>query len=456
MTSPTTSPPFLADPGEAGYEAATASYNLRSTIAPVAAAVATTTSEVQQLVTLARQRTLKVRVQSTGHGFNSMRPMGDALLIRTAMELPVSVDRAQKTAVVPAGATWGDVVAASAPFGLAPLHGSSPTVGAIGYLLQGGISFYGRKHGVASNSIRSITLVLANSSLVTVDAESGSDLFWALRGGGGGFGVVTSVTIGLVDVPSVVTGSTFWPASATATVLEAWDAWCRTASDGASTAFRVMRIPPQPGLPSELTDGPVVCIDGAVLDGALLEDGARSATAVIDELLDPIRARVTPLLDTWHTGTALDVATTHADPPVPVPFFGDHVSLTALGTDAVAALSAALAEPSAASLAIVELRQLGGALAVADPTGGAVSAVSGEYGFFAVGIIAGPNTEQDVAAELDRLRAVLAPWTSRYTVPSFVERLGAPQRSFDDATAARVKELRQRFDPDGLFGGDVA
>ncbi|WP_394769628.1 FAD-binding oxidoreductase [Lacisediminihabitans sp.] len=451
MTSPVTTPPTLSVPGDAGYAAATASYNLRSTIAPIAAAVATTSSQVQDLVTLARERAVKVRVQSTGHGFNSVRPMGDALLIRTEMDSPVFVNPAEKTAVIPAGATWGDVVAASAPFGLAPLHGSSATVGAIGYLLQGGISFYGRRHGVASNSVRSITLVLANSSLVTVDAESGSDLFWALRGGGGGFGVVTSVTVGLVDVPSVVTGSTFWPASAMATVLEAWDAWCRTASDRASTAFRVMRIPPQPGLPAELTDGPVVCIDGAVL-----EAGDLSATDVINGLLDPIRARVTPLLDTWHRGGALDVSTTHADPPVPVPFFGDHVSLTELGAGAVNALTEAVAEPSAASLAVVELRQLGGALAVADPTGGAVNSVSGEYGFFAVGIIAGPNAEEQVAAELDRLRSVLAPWTSDYTVPSFVERLGAPQKSFDDATAARVNDLRRRFDPDGLFGGDVA
>jgi hypothetical protein len=85
-----------------------------------------------------------------------------------------------------------------------------------------------------------------------------------------------------------------------------------------------------------------------------------------------------------------------------------------------------------------------------------VNAVSGEYGFFAVGIFAGPNTEQDVAAELDRLRTVLAPSTSEYTVPSFVERVGAPQKSFDDSTAIRVNDLRHRIDPDGIFDGDVA
>ena len=451
MTSPISPSTIASHPGEAGYMAATASYNMRSTIAPVAAAVATTTTQVQDLVSLARDRGLKVRVHSTGHGFNSIRPMGDALLIRTKMAAPVSVNPSEKTAVVPAGATWGDVTAATVPFGLAPLHGSSPTVGAIGYLLQGGISFYGRKYGVAANSIRSITLVLANSSLVTVDAESSSELFWALRGGGGGFGIVTSVTIALVEVPSVATGSTFWPASNAAPVLKAWDKWCRTASDSASTAFRMMRIPPQPGLPSFLTDGPVICIDGAVLD-----DGDTNGLALINELLDPLRTTTAPLLDTWHTATPSEVSTTHADPAEPVPFFGDHVSLTGLGVEGIRALVTALAEPSAASLAIVELRQLGGALAIADPSGGAVNAVSGAFGFFAVGIIAGPVTEEDAAAELDRLRAVLAPWTSEYTVPSFVERLGAPQKSFDEATASRVTDLRHRFDPDGVFRGDVA
>ncbi|MHC5797301.1 FAD-binding oxidoreductase [Lacisediminihabitans sp. FW035] len=447
-SQPGTSP---AHPGDAEYSDATASYNLRSDITPMVAGVARTATEVQSLIDFARNGSLKVRVQTTGHGFNSVLPMGDAVLIRTEMSLPVSVDPVSKTAEVPAGATWGDVVEAAAPHHLAPLHGSSATVGAIGYLLQGGISFYGRKHGVAANLITSISLVLADSSIVTVDAQHNPDLFWALRGGGGGFGIVTSVTLGLVDVPSVATGSTFWPASAAQTVLEAWDDWCRTAPDAASTAFRLMHIPAQPGLPAELTDGPVVCIDGAVLDGEGI-----TGLELINQFLDPLRRRIAPILDTWHIGTAAEVAVTHADPPTPVPFFGDHVSLTRLGAEAITALVAALAEPSAAILTIVELRQLGGALSTPDPIGGAVNSVRGEYGFFAVGIVAGPNTAEDIAAELDRVRAVLRPWTSDFTIPSFVERVGVPQKSFDDATALRVEGIRRRFDPDGIFAGDVA
>jgi hypothetical protein len=451
MTLRTQPGPIPALPGDAEYADATASYNLRSTISPVVASVARTNTEVQDLIELARNRSLKVRVHTTGHGFNSIEPMGDALLIRTAMNRPVTIDPVGKTAEVPAGATWGDVVDAAAPHNLAPLHGSSPTVGAIGYLLQGGISFYGRRYGVAANLVTSITLVLADSSVVTVDAEHSADLFWALRGGGGGFGIVTSVTLRLIDVPSVATGSTFWPASAAGTVLEAWDEWCRTAPDAASTAFRLMHIPAQPGLPPELTDGPVVCIDGAVLDGEGI-----TGLDLINRFLDPLRRRVAPLLDTWHTGTAPEVAVTHADPPTPVPFFGDHVSLTRLGAEGIAALVAALAEASAGILTIVELRQLGGALSIPDPRGGAVNSVRGEYGFFAVGIVADPQAAQDVADELDRVRAALAPWTSDFTIPSFVERVGMPLKSFDDATARRVERIRRGVDPDGVFQGDVA
>ena len=103
MTSPTRAPQIVAEPGEAEYLTATASFNLRSAISPVVASVARTTSEVQELVSLARERSLKVRVQSTGHGFNSIRPMSDALLIRTQLNTPVRVDPKEKTASVPAG-----------------------------------------------------------------------------------------------------------------------------------------------------------------------------------------------------------------------------------------------------------------------------------------------------------------------------------------------------------------
>lgn len=441
---------ILACPGEDSYAVAIDGYNLRSNLAPAFAAVATTTEDVVVVLDTARRRGLGVRVRSTGHGFNSRAPLGEEVVLRTLFTAPVTVDPAAKTAVVPAGALWGDVVAAAADFGLAALHGSAASVGVIGYLLEGGASFYGRKFGLASNLIRSITVVLSDSRIVTADAETNPELFWALRGGGGGFGVVTSVTIDLIDVPSVATGAVFWPIAVAPAILEAWEKWAPTAPREISTALRVMSLPPQPGIPPQLTNGPVVVIDGAALDR-----DAETGTELIDALLSPLREGYEPLLDTWHHGPASDVLGTHMDPPTPSPFFGDHIPLDALGAVGRAAFLSIAGQPAGANLSIIELRQLGGAFAEPNPAGGVVDRLEARFGCFSVGILLGGNAEEVVVAQLDALRTVLQPWTSEFTVPSFVERFGAPQKSFGPAKASRVEAIRRRSDPTGTFAGDV-
>src|SRR5690606_33592005 len=149
----------------------------------------------------------------------------------------------------PAGARWATVVEAAAAHSLAVLHGSSGDVGAIGYLLRGGISFYGREHGVAANSVLSITLVRADGEVVTTSADEDPDLFWAIRGGGGGFGIVTSVTISLLPMWGVHTGITFWDAEHAAALASAWRAWTKTAPRELSTSLRILNLPPLPGVP---------------------------------------------------------------------------------------------------------------------------------------------------------------------------------------------------------------
>lgn len=445
-----TSPDLLFSPGEDSYAVAIDGYNLRSDLAPAFAAVATSTEDVISVLDSARARRLGLRVRSTGHGFNSRAPLRDEIVLRTLFATPVSIDAAAKTAVVPAGAVWGDVVAAAAPFGLAALHGSAASVGVIGYLLEGGASFYGRKYGLASNLIRSITVVLADSSVVTATADTHTELFWALRGGGGGFGVVTSVTIDLIEVPSVATGAVFWPIADAPAILEAWETWAPTAPREVSTALRIMSLPPQPGIPPQLTNGPVIVIDGAALDS-----DSYTGTDLIDALLAPLRSAYEPLLDTWHVGGAADVVGTHMDPPTASPFFGDHIPLDNLGAEGRQAFLSIAGQSAGANLAIVELRQLGGAFADSDPAGGVVDRLDAVYGCFGVGILLGGNPVDVVTRQLDDLRTALEPWTNEFTVPSFVERFGAPQKSFGPAKAARVAAIRRRSDPTGMFDGDV-
>ncbi|WP_294568238.1 FAD-binding oxidoreductase [uncultured Arthrobacter sp.] len=444
--------PILAAAGESAYTDATASYNLAVEIRPQFAATATTVAEVQAILREAAAQDLSVRVHATGHGSGSVLPYGaDDVLIRVRMEGGVAVDPDARTAVIPAGTPWGEVLAASAPHGLVPLHGSSPTVGAVGYLLRTGLSFYGRRYGLASNSLTSITLVTADGAVVTVDHDNDRELFDALRGGGGGFGVVVSVTVSLFAIDSVFTGAAFWPAAVAPFLLQAWEEWAATAPPEASTAFRIMNLPPLPGLPPALTAGPVVCIDGAVLGGE-----GRSGAEIAADLLEPLRRRVEPILDTWHPGVPTDVPATHMDPPDPAPFVGDHQMLKPLGAAGRQALLSIAGTAAGAHLTIVELRQLGGALAVPDPRGGIVNSLSGAYGSLSIGILAGPDAAEGVEAGLAALRAVLEPWDTGLTAPSFVDRFDGPQRSFDASVAEQVEAVRRRVDPQGMFGRDAS
>lgn len=197
-------------PGDAAYVAATRAFNLTAQISPDRAVVAGSVVDVVEAVAYARRKGLRVRVISTGHGATASAPFDGALLIRLGLPGGVHVHTGSRTATVPAGATWGDVVAATSPHGLVALHGSSPSVGAIGYLLRGGVSFYGREHGLAVNSVRSISIVLADGTETLVSDDHEPELFWALRGGGGGFGVVTQVEIDLYPMDSILTGATVW------------------------------------------------------------------------------------------------------------------------------------------------------------------------------------------------------------------------------------------------------
>ncbi len=438
---------FLFKPAEPGYEQAVGAYNLAAPLQPEMAGTVTRTDEVRAALALARELGTGVRVHATGHAAGAQAPYKGEILLRTRLDTAPSVDLDNATATIPAGTTWAEVVELAAPHGLAPLHGSSGTVGAIGYLLGGGMSFYGRLHGLAANSILSLTVMLADGSVVTVDAENDPELFWALRGGGGGLGVVLSATVSLIRVPSVYTGAAFWPIEAADALLTHWEEWGVDAPENASTSFRIMNLPPLPGVPPQLTGGPVVCVDGAVLDTA--QTGALRVAA---DLLDPLREISAPLLDTWHLGGPAEVLATHMDPPDPVPATSDHMLLGELGAEGRAAF---LEAAKTAPLAVVELRQLGGAMAEPRRSGGAVDRFRGAYAYLGVGIIAEPGDADVVGKALSSLRASVGAWDTGFTAPTFVETYGNPQRTFETPVAERVRSVRERVDPEGLFRSDA-
>jgi FAD/FMN-containing dehydrogenase len=449
MTIDATSTLRVHMPGTPGYREATAVYDLFAPVQPDEAVIADSVSSVAAAITRARSRGLSVEVISTGHGSSIADRMSGVLLVRTVPSGPVEIDPQTRRARIPAGTRWGAVVEAAAQYGLGAVHGSSPDVGAVGYLLRGGLSFYGRRFGLAVNSLRAVELVAADGQLHRVDADHGPSLFWAIRGGGGGFGVVTAVEIELFDAAGVWTGADCWAVSDAGPLLDAWTAWAKTAPREVTTSFRILRLPPLPGVPEPLTHGPVVCLDGAALATTSAE--VPDVSAKVDDLLGRMRAVATPLLATWRAATTLDVRKTHLDPLDPLPAVSDHMVLRDLDEDGQRAFLSTADAASRSPLVSSELRQLGGALADEVADGGAVNHLDGAYCYYPLAVPADEGQAAAMERYLTQARAALAPWDTGSVVPTFVEDRANPGRWMSEERAGFVDLVRREIDPDGLF-----
>ena len=430
-------------PGDPGYDAARTPWNLAVDQRPAAVAVPHSAEEVAEVVRAAVAAGLRVAPQSSGHGAGPLgeRSLDDVVLVRVHELTGVTVDPGTGTARVLGGTLWQDVVAAAAEHGLTAMHGSSPDVSVAGYVLGGGLSFYGRKHGLAANSLRAVELVTADGSLVRASADENPELFWAVRGGGGNFGVAVAFELELLPYADVFAGMLLWDRERSPEVMRAWAAWTRDLPESVTTSFRVMSFPPLPDLPPFLSGRQIVVIDGAVL-----EDDDRAA-----ELLAPLRA-LEPEMDTFGRMPALGLTTVHMDPPAPVPAVSDHTVLAGLPEEAIAAYLGEVGPGSSSSLLFGEVRHLGGAFGRPAGDGGVASHLDGEYALFAVAVAPFPEAAAQGRADALALCAALAPWSTGTRVLNFTEGAADASTMYGDRWE-RLRAARAAADPAGVFVG---
>jgi len=442
MTTTDITPFRLA--GTPEYAAAATSFQLAAPIDPAGGFTARSVGDVVRAVTTARRSGRPLRLNTTGHSMGRTGPLTDSLLLRPRLDAPVRVDPDARTARVPAGTTWGELLPEATRHGLTALHGSSPGVGVVGYLLGGGLSFYGRRFGLAANAVRSFTVVLADGEVVEASGTHHPELFWALRGGGGGFGVVVEVEIDLFPMGAVVTGMAVWDSADAARLAPAWQTWARTAPAEITTSFRLLSLPPLPVLPPYLAGKRVVALDGAVVapTGADLP----AARRIADEMLSPLAALAEPVANTWAPAAPQTLPLVHLDPVQPVAFHSDSALLGEVGEADWGPILRA-----GPSLIGLELRQLGGAFATPAVNGGALDHFPAPLLYHGVGL-SGAETARDLKA----VRSALEPYLTGFTAPNFVDHFEQPQRTHDDETLARVRRVRESVDPTGLFAGDVA
>lgn len=432
--------PVLAGdhPGAAGE---ITTFNLAVTHRPAVVVGATSAEDVAAAVTWAAQRRLPVAVQATGHG--PVRPVEGGVLVSTARMQGVAVDPVRRTATVAAGVRWSDVLTATAPHGLAPLSGSSSHVGVVGYTLGGGMGCLAREHGFAADHVHRVELVTADGEIRTVDADSDPDLFWALRGGKGNFGIVTGLEVGLVPVSTIYGGGVFFHGGSAAAVLHAFRAWAPTLPEQATASVALMRMPPMEELPDMLRGRFVVHLRFAFNGSA--EEGER--------LLAPMLAAGEVLLPAVGPMPYSQADMIHQDPTDPLPAWERGRLLRELSEETVEALLAVAGPDVESPLLMVELRLMGGALGRAAAVPNAVSGREAAYTLFLVAPFL-PGLEEALPAAGDAVLGALAPWLTGTAQLNFLgdaHTSAAVAAAWEPATHARLVEVKQRVDPDNLF-----
>lgn len=432
-------PVFAGGSAAAAAEAAT--FNLAVTHQPQLVVGAAVADDVAVAVRFATQHGLPVAVQATGHG--PVRPADGAVLITTSRMRAVSIDAARRSARVEAGARWREVIDAAAVHGLAPLCGSSSQVGVVGYTLGGGVGLLARQYGFAADLVSRVELVTADGTLRVIDATSDPELFWAVRGGKGNFGIVTAVEFGLVPVREIYAGSVFFDAADARDLLHAYRSWAPDLPERVTTSIAVLRLPPHEELPAPLRGRTVVHLRYAEAGGG--DDAA--------ELLAPMLAAARPVLSVVGPMPFTAADAVHQDPTAPMPVYERGFGVRALPDSAIEAVLGAVAPGSDSPVAMIEIRQLGGALARTPAVPNAVAGREAAYSIMLLGIRT-PDTAAALAVHAERLGAELAPCGTGTALLNFLGDATDPAavaRAWRPQDHARLLAVKRRVDPDNIF-----
>ncbi|WP_169944214.1 FAD-binding protein [Microbispora sp. H11081] len=424
-------------PGDDAFEAAGLPWN-RAVDQRVRAVVEIEdAADAAAVVRHARLAGLAVAAQPSGHGASGR--LDGTILVRTGRLRGVEVRPEQRTARVEAGVPWGELLTATGKHGLTGLPGSSPVVSVTGYTLGGGLGWFARRHGWAAGAVRAFEVVDADGEEARVTADSDPDLFWALRGGGGDFALVTAMEIDLHPAPLLYGGRMLWPAERAPEVLSVYREVTGAAPAELTVWFTMVKFPPAPHIPEPLRGLAAVAVDSAFLGG---EDEGRGLLRRFDDV--PGR-----ILDTRAAMPLDALGGICAEPTQPVPGTGRAELLTGFGEDVAGDLLAAVG--GIAPLATVQVRHLGGALSEPLPGGGAAAPVAEPYLLGMIGPVMSPEGGEAVTARLAEIARAMAPHTSGRKPFTYLNGGEKAASAFDADTLARLREIKRRRDPAGVF-----
>ncbi|MFJ8847171.1 FAD-binding oxidoreductase [Streptomyces cyaneofuscatus] len=420
-------------PEDPGYAAELAGFNRIARHRPDVVVAARSAEDVSAAVSFAAREGLPVAVQATGHGVGA--PALGGVLVATRRMNAVAVDPLTRTAYVEAGAQWHQVISAAAPHGLAPLNGSSPLVGVVGYTLGGGLGPLGRQFGFAADHVTCIEVVTADGSIRQVTRDQHPDLFWALRGGRGNFGIVTKLWFGLMPVRRLYGGGLYFPGDQAARVLHTWRRWTATVPEEMTSSVALLRLPDTAADVPEFLRGAFAAHVRIAFTGPAAEG---------ERLVRPLRACGTPLADSVAEMPYTAVADIHQDPTHPLPYRERNLVLRELRPDAAEALLRAAGAGSGCGDLMVEVRHLGGALSRPAEVPNAVGIREGAY---TLSTLSPPGSPDVVLGAME-------PWSTGRRYLNFLagaDTAGSAAECFGPETLSRLARVRAAVDPDSLF-----
>jgi FAD/FMN-containing dehydrogenase len=430
----------VIEPGGDGWDAATQAFNLTVRQEPELTALPVDEADVIAILEFARAEGMQVAAQRTGHNAEPLGALDDVILVKTDAMQGVEIDAERRIARVRAGAKWGDVVPRASDLGLAALHGSTPDVSVAGYSLGGGVGWYARKLGLSTNSVTAIELVTPDGRFRRVDHDHEPDLFWALRGGGGNFGVVTALEVQLYVIPDIYAGVLFFPWERSSEVLHAWREWTESVPDEMTSVGRILQFPPIPDIPEPLRGNKYV-----VVEGIYMGDEASGR-----ELMSPIRD-LGPAIDTFAMVEPVGLAELHMDPPTPVPYTGAGHMLGKLDAAAIDRFLEAAGPASGSGLVSSEIRHLGGELHRPKPGNGALATFDADFLTFGIGMVFDEASYQAHRTAIAAHAEAFAPYENGRQYLNFTEDHTDPARFYTQHTYRRLREVKRAYDPDNLI-----
>ena len=428
---------------DVGYEQIRRGWDLTINHYPALILLSQNAADISAGVRFANEYSLGVAVQNTGHGV--LYPADDNLLIITSRMSSIHVDVEAKTAQVEAGVTWQQVLDAATPYGLAPLLGSSPHVGVVGYMLGGGIGWLARRYGFGVDSLRWIDIVTADGILRHTSPAENSDIFWGLRGGGGNFGIVTAMEFDLYPVPKIYGGSLSYPGEMASEALRFFRKWINTVPVELTSSIAIIKFPNLPQIPEELRGETQISLF-AVYAG----------DAASGELL--IRSWIewrTPINNTFREMPFSEIGTITNDPVDPTPDFGSSDMLNELSDEAIDVI-VNYATNNNSPLIFSILRHAGGAIAQVPPDASAIGNRDATLYLLMGGVAPTPEALEALKTYVLGYRTALEPHTKGGVWMNFMNGNGSAAKerikeAYLPETYDRLLALKSKVDPNNLF-----